>query len=496
MSARGHLVQLVDGVLDCPSGVNEVASYDPSTEKLLAIAPEADASVVAAAVAAARRAFDEGVWSMLPVQERADRLRLVADLLEQNIDAFAQAESADTGMTLKMTTQGHLPRAIAHLRFFADEATRMVGECIPMDGAYLHIVQREPLGVVAILAPWNAPLAVATMNAAAALAVGNTVVLKSSERAPVTLGLLAQLFAAADFPPGVINVIHGRGQPTGEALALDVHVDGLCFVGGTQTAKAISSRAPIRLRRILELGGKSPTIVLDDADLEAAVDGALLSAFSSNGEVCTAGSRILVHEGRLQAFLERLAERTRAIRVGDPRDPHTELGPLIDAAHLQHVHESVERAVAEGATLVCGGQRPGGLPVGHYITPALLKDVHAGMEIARKEVFGPVAAVLPFHDDEEAVALANDTDYGLSATVWCADSSRGLALARQLRSGVVGVNSPVIRDIRAPFGGFGDSGVGRVGGRWSLEQYTEVKTVTVPVSGMALPRMGVGGAAA
>lgn len=492
MSENPHLVQLVDGVLDCTAQAQKIPSYDPSTEKLLALAPEADAGVVAKAVAAARRAFDDGSWSMAPAGERCAKLQLVADLLEENLDAFAKAESADTGMTLKMTTEGHLPRAISHLRHFAEEAKRIYGECIPMDGAYYHLVQREPLGVIAVLAPWNAPLAVATMNIAAALAVGNTVVLKSSERAPVTLALLAKLFVAAELPPGVINVIHGRGKPTGEALALADDVDGLCFVGGTDTAKAISKRAPIHRRNIFELGGKSPTIILADADLDNAIDGALLSAFSSNGEVCTAGSRILIHESLQHEFLRRFTERVSGIRVGDPRDPRTEMGPLIDAAHLQYVIESVGRAIGEGATLVCGGQRPAGLPYGHYITPVVLKDVHPRMEIAQEEVFGPVAAVFPFSNDEEAVTLANDTKYGLSATIWSADSSRGLALARHLRCGVVGVNTPVIRDIRAPFGGWRESGVGRVGGKWSLEQYTEVKTINVRVSGLALPRMGTG----
>lgn len=492
MSER--FAQLVDGALESPERGPQIAAYDPATEQLLGLAPEADAGVVAKAVAAARRAFDDGSWSLLPVQERASKLRLVADLLEENLETFAKAETADTGMTLKMTSQGHLPRAVAHLRYFAEEAVRLSGECIPMDGAYFHLVQREPLGVIAVLAPWNAPLAVATMNVAAALAVGNTVVLKSSERALVTLSLLAKLFAAAEFPPGVINVIHGRGQPTGEALAFAGGVDGLCFVGGTETAKTISKWAPIHRRNIFELGGKSPTIVLDDANLDAAIDGALLSAFSSNGEVCTAGSRILVHERLQNEFLGRFAARVRAIRVGDPRDPRTEMGPLIDAAHLQHVRTSVERAIGEGATLVCGGQRPTGLSHGHYMTPIVLTDVDAGMEIAQEEVFGPVAAVFPFRDDDEAVSLANDTNYGLSATIWSADSSRGLALARHLRCGVVGVNAPVIRDIRAPFGGRRESGIGRVGGRWSLEQYTEVKTICVRVSGLALPRLGTGSA--
>lgn len=487
------LSELVNGVVSRPQDAGMIESRNPATLAVIGHAPEANAERVSQAVAAARTAFEDGRWCGKPAAFRAELLRELADLLEDNLQALAQAETADTGMLLKMTTQGHLPRAIAHLRYFAGEAERMTGDCIPTNDAYLQLVLREPLGVVAILSPWNAPLAVATINLAAALAAGNTVVLKSSERAPFSLSLLAELAASVEFPPGVINIIHGRADPTGIALTDNPGIDGLCFVGGTDTARTILRRGASPFRRnTFELGGKSPTIVYDDADLDKAIDGALLSVFSSNGEVCTAGSRILVQRPMYERFLEYFVARTRAIRVGDPCDPDSELGPLIDGLHFEAVQRHLRHAQREGARLECGGERPAGISTGHYLTPAVLSGVHPGMAIFREEVFGPVAAVIPFEDTEHAIALANDSEFGLSASVWCGDSSAGLMLAGRLRCGAVSINSPLIRDIRAPFGGRKNSGLGRVGGRWSIEQFTETKTTCLPLAGYALPRLGLG----
>jgi acyl-CoA reductase-like NAD-dependent aldehyde dehydrogenase len=485
------LCELVNGVLSRPARANMVETRNPATGALIALAPASDHDGVTAAIGAARLAFDDGRWSALPVAARAALLRDVADQIEANQEALARAETTDTGMLLTMTTQGHVPRAAAHFRYFANEAERMGGECFPMDGAYLQLVQREALGVVAILAPWSAPLAVATIHLAAALAAGNTVVLKSSERAPLSLSLLAELIAGVDFPPGVVNILHGHGETTGKAVVQSEAVDGLCFVGGSDTAQAImAQRTNFFRRNFFELGGKSPTIVCQDARIDDAIDGALLSVFSSNGEVCTAGSRVLVHAALYPQFAARFIERTRAIRVGDPCDPATELGPLIDAAHLARVAQHLRTAQREGAQLACGGVRPGKPDAGCYLSPAVVTGVTPAMSLFHEEVFGPVAALIPFKDENEAVALANNSRYGLSATVWCGDASAGLALARRLRCGVVGVNSPVIRDIRVPFGGIRASGLGRTGGRWSLEQYTEVKTSCVAVDGYALPRYG------
>ncbi|OHX14313.1 aldehyde dehydrogenase family protein [Chromobacterium sphagni] len=487
------LAELIDGALSPQQQPQLFATYNPAGGALLGLAPAADAARVAAAVAAARNAFDDGRWSGLPAAHRADLLLSLADQLEANLDALSRAETADTGMLLSMTSQGHLPRAIAHCRYFAAECQRLAGECFAMDNAYWQIVQREPLGVVAILAPWNAPLAVATINLAAALAMGNTVVLKSSERAPFTLSLLAELIAALDFPAGVVNIIHGPGSPTGQALARNPQLDGLCFVGGADAARDIAAQPVSAFRRTLyELGGKSPTIVLADADLDAAVDGAMLAAFASNGEVCTAGSRLLLQQDIKDAFLDRFVARVRRLRIGDPCDPLSEIGPMIDEAHLWTIERHLETARQEGGRLLCGGLRPKDLD-GSYLQPAVLDGVAPQMSLFRQEVFGPVVAVTSFRTAEQAVALANASDYGLAATVWCADAAKGLRLARQLRTGVVAVNSPVIRDVRAPFGGRGASGLGRVGGRWSMEQYSELKTFSLPLDGYALPRLGAGG---
>lgn len=494
MASTPILCELVNGVLARPLRATMFETRNPATGELIARVPASDHAAVTAAIGAARAAFDDGRWSALPLAARAALLRDVADALEANREALARAETADTGMLLKMTLQGHVPRAVAHFRYFANEAERMGGECWAMDDAYLQLVQREALGVVAILAPWSAPLAVATINLAAALAAGNTVVLKSPERAPLSLSLLAEIVAAIDFPPGVVNIVHGQAEPAGRALAASAAVDGLCFVGGSDTARAILAQgaAPFR-RNTLELGGKSATIVCRDARLEEAIDGALLSVFSSNGEVCTAGSRVLVQAGLYEEFARRFIERTRAIKVGDPCDGLTEIGPLIDAAHLASVERHLLAAQREGATLACGGVRPANLATGYYLSPAVVTGVTPAMSLFHEEVFGPVAALIPFDDEEQALALANDSQYGLSACVWCGDASAGLALARKLRCGVVGVNSPVIRDIRVAFGGMRASGLGRIGGRWSLEQYSELKTTCVPVNGYPLPRYGAHG---
>jgi acyl-CoA reductase-like NAD-dependent aldehyde dehydrogenase len=466
-------------------------SVNPATGRVLARVHDASVDHLERAVASACDAFED--WRRLPAGERAAHLAAVAEILEERAAGLAPVETADTGMTIRMTAGGHLPRSIAHFRHFAQEATRIAGDALPLDDAYLSVVERVPLGVVGIITPWNAPLAVMSINVAAALAAGNTCVVKPSERSPVSATLLATAALEAGLPPGVLNVVQGHGAGIGTALVEHPDVPGICFVGGTATGRDVMERAGRRLKRAtLELGGKSPTVVLADADLDSAVDGALLSVFSSNGEVCTAGSRIIVEEPLHERFTEAFVARARAIAVGDPMLAGTEMGPLIDAAHRQRVQDLVAAGIRDGARLACGGAPPPDLPVGYYLSPTVLVGVDNSMRVAREEIFGPVACILRARDAEQAIDISNDTEYGLSATLWTADTGRGLALSRRLRAGTVAVNSTVVRDIRAPFGGMGCSGIGRVGGRWSIEQYTEVKTTTLRMEGLPLPRLGAG----
>ncbi|MEM8804555.1 MAG: aldehyde dehydrogenase family protein [Cyanobacteria bacterium P01_G01_bin.38] len=490
MTSPRTLAELVGDELNRSTPATWLEVKNPATGTTIGLAPVATKERVEIALLAARNAFDTTPWRHEP-QRRAELLRHVAEAIEENLEPLAHAESTDTGMTLKMCMHGHLPRAIEHFRFFAGETERLSGQVFQTGEAFVQLVEREPIGVVAVLAPWNAPLAVASMNVAAAMAAGNCVVIKSSERAPFSLSLLAEIFHGIGIPPGVVSVVHGPAEPTGSALVGSALVDGLCFVGGTETARHLIATSPQPFRRMtLELGGKSPTIICNNADLNDAVDGALLSAFSSNGEVCTAGSRILVHVSRYDDFVEQFVRRASAIRVGNPSDPGTELGPLIDENHRCAVEAHLRAAVRSGARIMCGGECPEHLKPGSYLAPAVLTDVTPQMAIWHDEVFGPVAAIVRFEQLDEAVRLANDSRYGLSASVWCGDTADGIALARHLQCGTVSVNAPVIRDIRVPFGGWKESGLGRVGGRFSIEQFTEIKVTNLCVGTFSLPRYG------
>lgn len=488
----GDIHNFIDGRTEAAADLGYCVSVNPATEEPLARAAIASVQGVDSAVRAARRAHEQGGWRAMSVDTRAAYLHAIADWIEDRSADLARIECQDSGMTLKMCGEGHLPRTVAHFRYFAEEAKRQVGENAPLGSHYITLVDRVPLGVVAILAPWNSPLAVASINLAAALALGNCCIVKPSEQTPVTTSILSQAAKAVDLPPGVLNIVYGPPDPTGNAIVEHPDIDGICFVGGTETGKQIIARSARHIKRVtLELGGKSPTIILADADIDAALDGALLSVFSSNGEVCTAGSRIIVEAPLYRQFLDAFARRTRAIRVGDPLCPDTEMGPLISAAHWQRVQQCIVKGQEEGARHVCGGERPAGCETGYFMRPAVFADVDNRMAIAREEIFGPVACVLKAASAEQAVQMANDTPYGLAATIWSGDSARAMALSRQLRAGCVAVNTPLIRDIRMPFGGMKQSGLGRIGGRWSLEQFSEARTLCLPLEPLALPRYGL-----
>jgi len=476
------IINFIDGKHVQASENQHLWSVNPATENRIASVNISSAVDVEKAVNAAKSAFESGPWPRMTVEERAEFLHLIADAIEENLSLFASRECEDTGFLLKMCEFGHLPRAVEHFRFFAEEGKRFTGQSVPVGNAYINFTRHAPLGVVAIMTPWNGPLSISSINLAAALITGNTVVLKPSELAPVTVSMLGTVFEKIGLPPGVVNIIHGGGEPTGQALIKNKNINMFCFIGGTEVGRQVLSASQINIRRsLLELGGKSPTVILEDACLEDAVNGALVSAFSSNGQVCTAGSRIIVHKSLAQKFCREFEERVDCITVGDPTLPDTEIGPMISREHRDKVLQAVARAKNDGALLRVGGYVPDAQEKGFYFKPAVFTGVHSKSELAQKEIFGPVVCVLTADDEKHALQIANDTRFGLAGSVWSSDISKALRFSNQLNAGNIGINTPYIRDIRCPFGGFNESGIGEVGGQWSLKQYTQAQTICVPV---------------
>lgn len=464
-------------------------SIEPASEQVIADVALAEAADVELAVLAARRAFEAGPWPRMSAANRRDYLRAIGDTLEENTETLAYLESMDTGLPIHFT-RGHVARAVHNFRYFAEEAERVSGTSHPLDNAYLHIVTREPIGVVAVITPWNAPLGLAAHSLAAALTSGNTCVLKPSELAPMTASELARIFAALELPPGVLNVVHGPGNPTGDALVSHPGVDAIAFTGSSATGRRIMESAARSLKRfVAELGGSAPTLIFDDCDLDRAIEGTLLCAFANNGEACVAGSRLLVERSLFPEFVERFTARVRRISVGDPLDEHTELGPLISRAHRDHVVGLIREALMGGAQLRCGGESSP-LPVGFYAQPTVIADVPSGARLASEEVLGPVVTVTAFDAEADVVRDANAGLYGLAAYVWTQNPERMFRVAQRLRSGTVWANTALVRDIRVPFGGYKQSGIGRVGGGFSVNAFTEVKNTCVAIEPLALPRFG------
>lgn len=464
---------------------------EPATGRPLGSSAIADEDSVDRAVRAARKAFDQGPWPHLSAGERAAYLLEIADLLEERMAELAYWETRNTGLPITFTEGGHIPRAVAHFRYFAEEGQRLIGETYPLENAYLNLVLREPVGVVGLITPWNAPLSVVSMQAAAALACGNTCVIKPSELTPITTAILAEISAQVELPPGVLNVVYGPGTPTGRALVSHPGLDVISFTGGSETGRQVMESAARGLKRFgCELGGKSANLIFADAEFEPALDAALLCMYANNGEVCTAGSRVLVERSRYDQFVERFVERVRNLRVGDPLLPETEVGPLVSRQQQQKVFDYVQTGLAEGARLCCGESTQSDGPSGFYVKPVVFSEVNNEMRIAREEIFGPFASIIPFDEESKAIEIANDSPYGLAGYVWTSNTARGLRVAQRLRVGAVSINAPMVRDIRVPFGGYKKSGIGRTGGRYSMDFFTEIKTVCLPVDGYSFPRLG------
>jgi len=465
-------------------------TLNPADNQPITVVPSGTAAEIDVAVQSARQAFDQGPWPRMSAQERGGYLRRLGDLIAAQAERIAELETLDTGVPISQTRHALIPRAAENFYFFADLAPRLQGELYPVEGEFLNYTTRFPVGVAGLITPWNAPFMLETWKIAPCLAAGNTAVLKPAEWSPLSANALAALTAEADFPPGVLNVVQGLGETAGAALVAHPAVQLISFTGETTTGAEIMRNGAATLKRLsMELGGKSPVIVFPDADLDRALDAVVFGVYSLNGERCTASSRLLLHREIYDHFSHKLAERVKRIRVGDPFDPHTEVGPLIHPEHAARVRQGLARGVAEGARLVVGGEMLPG--PGNFLQPTLFLDVGNQMHIAQQEIFGPVLTVIPFTDEAEAVRLANEVRYGLAAYVWTGNMGRGHRVAGALQAGMVWVNSQNVRDLRTPFGGAKESGIGREGGEHSFHFYCETRTVHIALGEHRIPRFGV-----
>jgi len=461
-------------------------SVNPYTGRAWATAPEAGEEDVDRAVRAARAAFDEGPWGTMTGTERARLMRRLAELLAENAQELAVVESTDNGKLLR-EMGGQLGALAEWYYYFAGAADKIQGETIPSDKPNFFVyTRREPVGVVGAIAPWNSPLLLLTFKLAPALAAGCTVVVKPAEQTPASTLEFARLFEEAGFPPGVVNVITGFGEGTGRPLVRHPGVDKVAFTGSTQTGIGVMKDAADHLAKVsLELGGKSPNIVFDDADLEATNNGVISGIFAATGQTCIAGSRLFVHERAHDELVQRLSEMARAIKLGNPLEMETEMGPVAFKEQLDKVQGYIEVGQEEGAELVFGGKRPQTeeLKDGYFIEPTIFTQVNNDMRVAREEIFGPVLSVIPFESEQDLIRQANDTSYGLAAGIWTRDIQKAHRVAHALRAGTVWVNSYRTLSFNTPFGGYKMSGMGRENGLESLKDYTQVKSVWVELSG-------------
>ncbi|MDL5050889.1 aldehyde dehydrogenase [Oscillatoria amoena NRMC-F 0135] len=477
------ILNYINGTLVDPVSGNFLENYNPAEGKPYSVVPDSDAADVQQAVDAARTAF--AGWSTLPVEKRSAILVKIADLIDRDLEKLALAESIDQGKPVKLARVVDIPRASANMRFFATGAIHFASEAHITGQEAINYTTRTPVGVVGCISPWNLPLYLFTWKIAPALASGCTVVAKPSELTPMTAFLFSKLCIEAGLPRGVLNVVHGLGPKAGQSIIEQPEITAISFTGGTATGKKIAATAAPMFKKLsLELGGKNPNIIFADCDFEQALHMSVHSSFSNQGEICLCGSRIFVERSLYDRFVSEFVKQTRELAVGDPLDEKTRVGALVSEGHMNKVLSYIALAKAEGGRILTGGKQvniPGRCENGYFVEPTVIVDLDSKCRTNQEEIFGPVVTIMPFDTEEEVIGYANSTAYGLSATIWTENLKRAHRVAARVKSGIIWVNCWLLRDLRTPFGGMKQSGVGREGGWEALRFFTEAKNVCVKI---------------
>jgi aminomuconate-semialdehyde/2-hydroxymuconate-6-semialdehyde dehydrogenase len=481
LSVPEYIQNYIDGGFYPPVSRNYIDNVNPATGEVIGQIPDSNEKDITEAVAAAKKAFP--LWSVTPVEKRFQLLNKIAELIDANTEVLALAETTDNGKPLWLSKRVDIPRASANFRFFATGIMHFATDSHNMEDKAINYTLRQPLGVVACISPWNLPLYLFTWKIAPALAAGNCVIAKPSEVTPVTAYLLAHICKEAGLPDGVLNIIHGTGHITGEAITRHPDIKAISFTGSTRAGERIASVAAPKFKKLsLELGGKNPNIIFADCDWEKMMKTTIDSSFSNQGQICLCGSRILIEESIYEKFKTTFVERTKKLTVGDPLDENTKQGAIVSQVHLAKILRCIDTAKQEGGRILCGGHAvklKGRCAEGFFIEPTVIEGLNASCETNQQEIFGPVVTLQTFKTEEEALQLANSTSYGLAATIWTQDISKANRVAAKVDSGIIWINCWLLRDLRTPFGGMKNSGVGREGGWEALRFFTEAKNICV-----------------
>lgn len=478
------ILNYINGELVAPQTENWLDNYEPATGKVYSLIPASDARDIEAATQAAKAASKD--WGNTPAAERSKIMMRIAQLIDENLTDLAAAESRDNGKPIKLATKVDIPRARDNFHFFATGILHFASEAHQMEDKVINYTLRHPLGVVGCISPWNLPLYLFTWKITPAIAAGNCVVAKPSEVTPYTAYLLSKICMEAGLPKGVLNIVHGLGKDVGDAISEHPEIKAISFTGGTQTGAMIASKAAPKFKKLsLELGGKNPNIIFADCDFEKALKTTVMSSFANQGQICLCGSRIFIEKPIYEKFKTAFVEKVKKMKVSFPSDPKAKLGAVVSKPHMEKVLSYIELAKEEGGTLLCGGHQvhlEGEYAGGYYLAPTIIEGLDYTCRTNQEEIFGPVVTITPFETEEEVLTMANSTEYGLASTVWTENLTRAHRVAHQLESGIVWINCWLIRDLRTPFGGMKNSGVGREGGFNALKFFTEPKNVCVSIN--------------